>query len=110
MGKRGRARGRGRRAVFYDPAKSLVFLAEGLVATSAIAGNLEHGMRPVVQLSVNGRWNHGATDELVLLLDPAVARDLGDLREAADAADRDLADYLAGRAVVPHGLAHGAES
>lgn len=101
-------------AKYFDPHEANTYVVTGAVISSALALNAEHGARPIIQISANGRWNHGAPDELVLMFSPEtweelVGRDGRRSREVVRAAKRDLADYQAGRVIRPHGLSHGEE-
>jgi hypothetical protein len=74
------------------------FLGEGAFVRSLISLGVDRAPDPTVAVRFAGRWNHGAVDKVTVILAPAGARELAEsLMEAADAADRDVRDYLSGK-------------
>lgn len=92
-----------RTAELFDPTKTQTFLANGFAVESILGIAAGHAPDALVALSVTGRWNHGAEDRIVVLMSPQTAEELGDLRDVAAAARKDLDDYTHGRAVISHG-------
>lgn len=98
MGKRQRAeRTTPAKAHFVEVDNSRTFLVFGAFVESQLGLTLGQEPRALVRCDLTGKWNKGAKDEPVLMMDPGLAREFGQyLTECADAADRDLVTYLGG--------------
>jgi hypothetical protein len=95
-----------KRAQFHPADAGTTYLAFGSHVSSGVA--LQAGQAPAarVQLSLTGKWNHGAADELQVLLTPELAKELGGyLGDAAEAAEHDLARYLEDQDLLAPGWA-----
>lgn len=80
----------------FDPT-STTYNVFGAATSSTLGLTAGEAPRPLVLADLTGKWNHGAHDELTLMLAPEVAREWAQiLTQCADAAERDLAAYLRG--------------
>lgn len=80
---------------FVEVDDTRTFLVFGVFMETMVGMALGKDPRALVRLDLKGKWNHGAEDKPVLILNPVLARELaGLLTEGADAADGDLARYL----------------
>lgn len=78
-----------------DPANT--FVAEQVDVQSIVGLTIGEDPGALVLLTLNGRWNRGAADQLQVITSPMVARELAPLLlEASAGAENDLAAYLAG--------------
>ena len=85
------------RAHFVEVDDTRTFLVFGAFTESQLGIAFGEQPRALVRSDLTGKWNRGAKDEPVLMMEPAVAREWAShLVEGADAAERDLATYLSG--------------
>lgn len=84
-----------KQAEFRAAEPGTTFLAFGAHVQSGVGGNLAEGeARALVQMTLPGKWNHGAEDNLQVYLDPDVADQLSIyLAGASVAAREDLARF-----------------
>lgn len=87
------------RARRIEPEPGSTFLAESIHAESVVGMAAGRAPDALVHLTLAGRWNRGARDRIHVIISPDTARELGDLTPAADAAESDLARYLAGESM-----------
>ncbi len=84
-----------KRAQFHPAETGTTYLAFGSHVSSGVALRAGQAPAALIQLSLTGKWNHGAADELQVMLTPELAKELGGyLGDAAEAAEHDLARYL----------------
>lgn len=82
---------------FRTPVPGATFLVEHAHVESAIGLDADGAPNALVTVRITGRWNHGAADQLDLVMDPGLAAEVGGIAaEAAAAAVDDLARYVAG--------------
>lgn len=85
-------------ARFVEVDDSRTFLVFGVFTESMVSLGAGRAPEPAVRADLTGKWNHGAEDKPVLLLQPDLAREWAQtLLTAADAAERDVRTWLAGR-------------
>lgn len=80
---------------FVEVDDTRTFLVFGAFTETMISLGAGRAPRGVVRTDLTGKWNHGAEDKPVLVLEPGLAREWGALLlEAAEAAEADLERYL----------------
>jgi hypothetical protein len=82
---------------FVEVDDTRTYNASGAFTRSVVGLAVGEAPFATVLVDLTGKWNHGAADELSLIMTPDLAREwAATLAEAATAADADLAAYLAG--------------
>ena len=83
---------------FVEDDDSRTFLVFGAFSESQVGLAAGKAPRALVRADLTGKWNHGSEDKPVLMMSPETAREwAAHLVSCANAADRDLQTYLAGR-------------
>lgn len=81
------------RAEYRAAEPGTTYLAFGAHVQSGAGQNLaDDEFRPIVQVTLPGKWNHGAEDNLQVMLAPEIAEELAGYLTAAAAASRDDAE------------------
>jgi hypothetical protein len=85
-----------------DADRRVPFMVSGIHAGSVVALDVgPNDARPLVKLSVFGRWNKTRSDDsLVLLVTPKTIRELGPLEPFAAGAEDDVRRYLDGTTIA----------